>query len=315
MIDRAEQPETPLALNAVYCMPAVDGLRKLPPCSVDLCVTSPPYPGVKRWHEVGLDDLAIRELVHATVLEVYRVLKPSGFMIFNTAPVPTGNPGIESLASTILAATLCTDPPEFRLRLRDYKIWNKGVTSPMPPPCYLRRPAIGHLTHEDVFVYIKGDWQPREKRSGLTPEERKWLSESVWRISPLTSAHKSEDGKTRRSLTLPYPNELVRRLVTLHSLPGDVVLDPFCGSGTTLHVAKALGRQYVGFDVSPACVAYATGYIAKAPFPLATPAGETPPFDTETAAVLPLFPAPSPAETIAAAPPILADTTSEAAAL
>jgi site-specific DNA-methyltransferase (adenine-specific) len=49
----------------------------------------------------------------------------------------------------------------------------------------------------------------------------------------------------------PFPEEIPYRLISLYSYPGDLVLDPFAGSGQVLKVAKALGRDYVGYEIFP----------------------------------------------------------------
>lgn len=48
----------------------------------------------------------------------------------------------------------------------------------------------------------------------------------------------------------PYPEMLPRRIISLYSYENDIVLDPFMGSGTTAKVARALGRKYIGFEIS-----------------------------------------------------------------
>jgi site-specific DNA-methyltransferase (adenine-specific) len=49
----------------------------------------------------------------------------------------------------------------------------------------------------------------------------------------------------------PFPEEIPYRLISLYSYPGDIVLDPFAGSGQVLKVAKALGRDYLGYEIFP----------------------------------------------------------------
>jgi site-specific DNA-methyltransferase (adenine-specific) len=55
----------------------------------------------------------------------------------------------------------------------------------------------------------------------------------------------------------PFPEEIPWRLIQLYSYPGDVVLDPFLGSGQTTKVAKQLGRRWVGYDVVAEYIDYA----------------------------------------------------------
>jgi site-specific DNA-methyltransferase (adenine-specific) len=55
----------------------------------------------------------------------------------------------------------------------------------------------------------------------------------------------------------PLPEKLIERIILISSNPGDLILDPFCGTGTTPVVAKRLGRPFVGIDIDPTYVAFA----------------------------------------------------------
>jgi len=96
---------------------------------------------------------------------------------------------------------------------------------------------------EYITVFYKGD---SPKREGVPPitdviskeDWKKWVS-AVWRINSVRSNDCHE---------AMFPEELARRLVLLYSLPGDVVFDPFMGSGTTAVVAYKNGRNYAGIE-------------------------------------------------------------------
>jgi site-specific DNA-methyltransferase (adenine-specific) len=61
----------------------------------------------------------------------------------------------------------------------------------------------------------------------------------------------------------PFPEELPRRLLELYSFRGDIVLDPFCGSGTTCVAALRAGRRYIGYEVEPRYVRLAEKRLAE----------------------------------------------------
>lgn len=107
--------------------------------------------------------------------------------------------------------------------------------------------------YEDLYVF----WKPGEyviDRTRLTPDEwTDWGSRSVWSIQ---SVRKNDEHEAM------FPIELVKRLIRLFTDPGDLVLDPFMGSGTTALAAVDLGRDYIGIEKVPEYVRLARESIA-----------------------------------------------------
>ena len=104
----------------------------------------------------------------------------------------------------------------------------------------------------DEFEYVFIFWKPgitKVDRTRLTREEWvEWGSRGVWKF-PSVRANDDHEAK--------FPEELPRRVIRLLSEPGDLVLDPFMGSGTSGMVAASLGRDFLGFELLPEYVALA----------------------------------------------------------
>lgn len=126
------------------------------------------------------------------------------------------------------------------LYLYDRRAWAKG-------PAWTNSPW--HATSYravDEFEYIYLFHKPgplRYDRGRLDDTEwGQWGSRGVWQV-PSVAANNDHEAR--------FPDEIPRRLIRLLSDPGDVILDPFAGSGTTLRVAADLGRRWIGFEIDP----------------------------------------------------------------
>jgi DNA modification methylase len=122
--------------------------------------------------------------------------------------------------------------------------WLLRGHNPDRVPAFAKQPkrfAFRALDTETFLLFRKGDSIEGTELPGANVEE---LILPLWRTPP-ASGHRHK---------FASPPEVVRRFVELLSDPDDLVLDPFCGFGTTLKVAAQLGRRAIGYDVDPICV-------------------------------------------------------------
>src|SRR5690606_21070317 len=111
--------------------------------------------------------------------------------------------------------------------------------------------------HEYLLVFAKADFaRPDRGESDIGRDEFMEATLSVWDIPP--------ESAKRVGHPAPFPVELAERVIRLYSYVGDVVLDPFLGSGTTAVAALQNSRHYVGYEIAAAYCELAEARIAEA---------------------------------------------------
>jgi site-specific DNA-methyltransferase (adenine-specific) len=98
--------------------------------------------------------------------------------------------------------------------------------------------------------------------------------------------HSASQAKERIGYPTQKPLALLERVITSSSNRGDVILDPFCGCGTTIHAAESLGRKWIGIDVSIHAIHVIEARLREAFGDSKVPKAEGIPEDYETAAML-----------------------------
>jgi site-specific DNA-methyltransferase (adenine-specific) len=256
-------------IDDIFCGDAAR-MDKVDDNSVALVVTSPPYFAGKEYetalgegHVPGTyaDYLAMLESVFA---ECVRTLEPGGRIAVNVANL--GRKPYRSLGADII--WILQD--RLRLLLRGEVVWIKarGAAGSCAWGSFQRpaNPVLRDLT-ERVVIASKGRFdraisqREREGRdlpsqASMTRDEFMEATTDVWEIG-------SESAK-RVGHPAPFPVELPERLIHLYTYRGDLVLDPFMGSGTTAVAAARTGRHYVGYDTDAAYVDRAKRRVAQA---------------------------------------------------
>jgi DNA modification methylase len=232
----SENPIPSDVLDRVLCKSS-ESMEELPDNSVHLMITSPPYNVSKEYDE----DLTLgeyRELLRRVLRETYRVLVEGGRACVNVANVGR-KPYIP------FHAFIAQDMIELGYSMRGEIIWNKAGSAG-PSTAWGSWKSASNPTlrdvHEYILIFSKDTFaRKREgKKSSIERDEFLEFTKSIWTF-PSESAR-------RVGHPAPFPLELPRRLIQLYSYEGDVVLDPFVGSGSSCIAALKAKRHFIGYE-------------------------------------------------------------------
>ncbi|MDZ7318824.1 MAG: site-specific DNA-methyltransferase [candidate division KSB1 bacterium] len=237
-------------LDQIFCRTAEE-MVELPDNSVHLMVTSPPYNVGKDYDE----NFTLREyldFLKRVWQEVLRVLVPGGRACVNLA-----NLGRKPYIP--LHVFVIEDLLNLGFLMRGEIIWNKASSSSPSTAWGSWRSAANPTlrdTHEYILVFSKNRFG-RQKNAArpdtISKEEFLEFSKSVWTFGAAPAKNIGHPA--------PFPMELPYRLIQLYTFQGDVVLDPFMGSGQTALAAIKTGRHFVGYEIDAEYVKLATGRI------------------------------------------------------
>jgi modification methylase len=238
---------------------AAEVMAKFSTGSIDLIVTSPPYwtaveyDAARSWpgYEAYLDDL------QRVWNECARVLRPNGKLCINAPLLPIPKKLISQ--HTRHLKNIAADIEQEILRNTELAryglfVWQKQTSKMMFGSYPFPGNILENNTVEFIHVYVKPGAPPKFPRhvkasNRLSRTEWLDLTQQVWFMYP-------QDVKRGGAHPAPFPEKLPARLIRLYSFAacenfaGEIVLDPFAGTGTTCVAAKRMGRRYVGIDVN-----------------------------------------------------------------
>lgn len=238
----------------IECGDCLNLMKSLPDGCIDLTVTSPPYDNLRAYKGYSFNFEPIAS-------ELYRITKPGGVLVWVVGDSTVN--GSESGTSFKQALYFM----EVGFNLHDTMIYQKANYIPLTHNRY-------EQSFEYMFVFTKG--KPKtfnpilvpcknagkfesygaDRRSALdsnqamrAPEGKTYMATKDTKIHPNIFTYTL--GTTRSGHPAPFPDKLALDHILSWSNKGDVVFDPFLGSGTTAKMASLNGRHYIGFEISP----------------------------------------------------------------
>jgi len=247
-------------------------MKELKDKSVDLMITSPPYPMIKMWDEMfGEQNSEITkslkenngerafELMHKELdkvwKETFRVLKNGGIACINIGDsTRTLNEVFQIYTSHARILKYCL---ELGFHALPEILWIKETNKPdkfmgsgmLPVGAYVT------LEHEHILILRKDgkrDFTKTEQRDNRQKSAFFWEERNLWysdKWKDINGVFQKLNNIKLRERSGAYPLELTYRLINMFSVQGDVVLDPFLGTGTTTLGAMASGRNSVGYEI------------------------------------------------------------------
>lgn len=225
-------------LNKLYCKSS-ERMDEIPDESIHLMITSPPYNVGKEYD----DDLSLDEyldLLSTVFSQTHKKLVTGGRACINIANI--GRKPYIPLHAMIIEIML-----DLGFLMRGEIIWDKsasgGGSCAWGSWMSASNPVLRDY-HEYILIFSKDSYsknKKQEKRDTIKHDDFINWTKSIWTFSAVNAKKIGHPA--------PFPIELPHRLINLYSYEGDVILDPFCGSGTTCIAAIQNNRNYIGYDI------------------------------------------------------------------
>ena len=235
-------------------------MSAVPDNSVALIVTSPPYFAGKAYEaalgeeHIPSDYVAYLDMLRDVFTECRRVLEPGGRIVVNVANL--GRRPFRSLAAGVMGVL----EDDLGMLVRGEVVWMKqrgssgncawgsyrSSTNPVLRDTTERLIIASKGRFDRAVSVTKREKQGRPFESTMPADEFMESTLDVWEVHP--------ESATRVKHPAPFPVALVERCAHLYSFAGDLILDPFMGSGSTAVAARRTGRRFVGYDTDPVYV-------------------------------------------------------------
>jgi DNA modification methylase len=251
-------------LNRIICGDSLEVLRLMPDNSVDLIVTSPPYADQRKKTYGGIHPDKYVEWFLSISEELKRVLKDDGSFILNIKEKV-----VDGERHTYVLELILGLKKQGWLWTEEY-MWHKRNTTPGKWPnrfrdswerCLQFNKQKKFKMFQDEVMIPMGDWADKRLKnlsendskrfnsqvgSGFGKDISKWVGRE--KAFPTNVLHLASEC-SNRSHSAAFPESLPTWFIKLFSETGDVILDPFSGSGTTCVAAKKINRQYIGIEL------------------------------------------------------------------
>lgn len=226
--------------NILYEGDCISICKSLPANSIDLCLTSPPY-NTSMKYENYTDNLSVEDYYkwcEKWLREVYRLLKPDGrCAIVHYLNQSTGTHRHSPITKLLFiqeqigfnfhAIALWTDPTRTK-----YTAWGSWLSASAP---------FINPSYEGILITYKDTWKKLSKgKSTMQKDDFVMGCSGLWNVG--TARHPEHPAV--------FPDKLSSLVINLLSFENDVILDPFCGIGTSCLSASRLNRKFIGIDIS-----------------------------------------------------------------
>jgi adenine-specific DNA-methyltransferase len=234
---------------SIYNCDCLEAMRYLPSSLIDLTVTSPPYNIGKEYERV----LPLEEYLtwcEQWIKEIYRLTSPNGAFWLNVGYI-----SIPQKAKAIPLPYLLWNRIPFYL-IQEV-VWNYGAGIAGKKFLSPRNEKfLWYVKNKDSYLFNLDDIRdpdvkyPNQKKNGKLRCNTIGKNPSdVWEIAKVTSGQ-NRSSPERTPHPAQFPRDLIDRIIKGFSKPGDLVMDPFMGSGTTAEASVMCGRYTIGFEIN-----------------------------------------------------------------